>query len=48
MTMAMPGWQRLPGRGRMRGMTTSLNPYRGFRFPREVIQHVGGSITALV
>jgi hypothetical protein len=29
-------------------MTTSLNLYRGFRFPREVIQPVGGSITALV
>jgi hypothetical protein len=21
------------------GMTTSLNPYRGFRFPAEIIQH---------
>jgi isoquinoline 1-oxidoreductase beta subunit len=41
-------WQRLPGRGSVRGMTTSLNLYRGFRFPREVIQHVGGSISALV
>src|SRR5258705_2281034 len=27
------------GRGSLRGMTISPNPYRGFRFPPEVIQH---------
>jgi len=32
------GWQPLPGRGSLRGMMSS-NPYRGFRFPPEVIQH---------
>ena len=26
-------------RGSLRGMTISSNPYRGFRFPREVIEH---------
>jgi transposase-like protein len=36
--MAMSGWQLLPGRGSLRGMMSS-NPYRGFRFPPEVIQH---------
>ena len=36
----MSGWQLLPGRGSLRGMTMSSNPYRGFRFPPEVIQHV--------
>jgi len=37
--MAMSGWQLLPGRGSLRGMTMSSNPYRGFRFPPKVIQH---------
>jgi putative transposase len=36
---AMSGWQFLPGRGSLRDMTISPNPYRGFRFPPEVIQH---------
>jgi transposase-like protein len=36
---AMSGWQLLPGRGRLRGMTMSPKPYRGFRFPPEIIQH---------
>src|SRR5260370_27434893 len=36
--MAMSGWQLAPGRGSLRGMTMSPNPYRGFRFPPEVIQ----------
>ncbi len=35
----MSGWELLPGRGSLRGMTMSSNPYRGFRFPPEVIQH---------
>jgi len=26
-------------------MTTSPNPYRGFRFPPKVIEHAVGSIT---
>ena len=30
-----PRWVR----GTVPGMTTSLNPYRGFRFPAEVIEH---------
>jgi len=29
----------VPVRGSLRGMTISSNPYRGFRFPREVIEH---------
>jgi hypothetical protein len=36
---AMSGWQLLPGRGRLCGMTTSPKPYRGFRFPPAIIQH---------
>jgi hypothetical protein len=38
-TNALSGWQLRPRRGRLRGMTISPNPYRGFRFPPEVIQH---------
>jgi hypothetical protein len=38
---AMSGWRRPPGRGRLRGMTMSPNPYRGFRFPPEVIENAG-------
>jgi hypothetical protein len=30
---------RLPARGGLAGMTMSQNPYRGFRFPPEVIEH---------
>jgi putative transposase len=36
---AMSGWRILPERGRLPGMTMSSNPYRGFRFPPEVIEH---------
>jgi putative transposase len=35
----MSGWQLLPGRGSLRGMTMSSNLYRGFHFSSEVIQH---------
>ena len=35
----MSGWQLLLGRGSLRGMTMSSNPYHGFRFPHGVIQH---------
>jgi hypothetical protein len=38
---AMSGWQRPPGRSGLRVMTMSPNPYRGFRFPPEVIEHAG-------
>jgi transposase-like protein len=34
----LSGW-RLPDRGSLRGMMMSPNPYRGFRFPPEVIEH---------
>ena len=37
--MALSGWRRLPDRGSLRGMPMSPNPYRGFRFPPEVIEH---------
>jgi putative transposase len=37
--MALSAWRRVPVRGSLRGMTISSNPYRGFRFPREVIEH---------
>lgn len=36
---ALSAWRRVPVRGSLRGMTISSNPYRGFRFPREVIEH---------
>ena len=45
--LAMKGVVRLanPGqRGSLLGMTTSPNPYRGFRFPAEVIEHRSGCI----
>ena len=35
----MSGWRILPDRGSLRGMTISPNPYRGFHFPPELIQH---------
>ncbi len=34
----MSGWQTRPGLGSVPGMTTSSNPYRGFRFPAEIIE----------
>jgi putative transposase len=37
--MALSAWRRVPDRGSLRGMTISSNPYRGFRFSREVIEH---------
>src|SRR6516225_9137721 len=37
--LALSAWRRVPVRGSLRGMTISSNPYRGFRFPREVIEH---------
>ncbi len=36
----LSGWRRRSGHGSLHRMTT-LNPYRGFRFPAEVIQHAG-------
>jgi hypothetical protein len=33
-------------RGSLLGMTASPNPYRGFRFPAEIIEHASGCITA--
>jgi len=36
---ALSGWQIRSGGGTVPGMTTSPNPYRGFRFPAEVIEH---------
>jgi len=35
----LSGWQIRPGHGSVPGMTTSPNPYRGFRFPAEIIEH---------
>jgi len=35
----LSGWRALARRGSLPGMTTSHNPYRGFRFPAEIIQH---------
>ncbi len=37
--MALSGWQVRWGYGTVTSMTTSPAPYRGFRFPAEVIQH---------
>jgi len=36
---ALSGWQTRPGHGTVPRMTTSPNPYRGFRFPADVIEH---------
>ena len=36
---ALSGWQRLPGHGNLSAMAHAPNPYRGFRYPAEVIQH---------
>jgi putative transposase len=38
MALALSGWQVRWGRGSLPDMT-SPNPYRGFRYPAEVIQH---------
>jgi hypothetical protein len=35
----LSAWRRVPIRGSLRGMTISSNPYRGFRFPPEVIDN---------
>jgi hypothetical protein len=34
---ALSGWRRFGGYGRVSGMSTTSNPYRGFRFPAEII-----------
>ncbi len=39
MAEALSGWQTRPGYGSGLGMTAFPNPYRGFRFPAEVIEH---------
>jgi putative transposase len=36
---ALAGWRAAGWRGSVAGMTTPPNPYRGFRFPAEIIQH---------
>jgi len=36
---ALSGWKPRSSRGSLSGMTTSPNPYCGFRFPAEVIEH---------
>ena len=36
---ALSGWQRLPGHGSLSAMAHAPNPYRGFRYPAEAIQH---------
>src|SRR4051794_39184291 len=33
----MSGWQQLGACGRIPGMNATSNPYRGFRFPAEII-----------
>ena len=35
---ALSGWQTGSGHGTVLGMTKSANPYRGFRFPAEMIE----------
>ncbi len=37
--MALSGWQPWPGYGSLSAMMHAPNPYRGFRYPAEVIQH---------
>ena len=37
--LALSGWRGQPSDGSLPGMNPAPNPYRGFRFPREVIQH---------
>ena len=36
---ALSGWCRPKRCGRLPGMTTTPDPYRGFRFPAEIIAH---------
>ena len=36
---ALSGWRGWSDRGSVPGMTTATNPYRGFRYPAEVIEH---------
>jgi hypothetical protein len=36
---ALSGWLLTADRGSLPGMPISPNPYRGFRFPPEIIQH---------
>ena len=36
---ALSGWQLLLGRGSLSAVAHVPNPYRGFRYPAEVIQH---------
>jgi len=35
----LSGWQVWSSHGTVLSMTTSPNPYHGFRFPAEVIEH---------
>jgi putative transposase len=35
----LSGWQIWSSHGTVSSITTSPNPYRGFRFPAEVIEH---------
>jgi hypothetical protein len=35
--MVPSGWRRFRGCGRVAGMSTTSYPYRGFRFPAEII-----------
>ena len=36
---ALSGWRTRSGRGSLPDMTTAPHPYRGFRFPAEIIEH---------
>jgi putative transposase len=36
---ALSGWLALGRRGSLSGVMSSSNPYRGFRFPAEIIEH---------
>jgi|GEM_PF-5363538 len=38
--MALSGWRFCPAHGSPPGMTMAPNPYRGFRYPAEVIENV--------
>jgi len=37
--MVLSGWRHRSSHGKLDAMTTASNPYRGFRFPAEVIEH---------
>jgi len=39
MMTVLSGWRLWSARGSVLGMTTATNPYRGFRYPAEVIEH---------